>query len=212
MPESTTLAERIDAEFKAADLKLKQFQQQQLDKHHERQQRFEKLEKVFDAHRDVWGPRLETLAHQFGDRIKMTPRIVPGLRQATFEVSSELAHVVLRFSATSDDDVRQIVFQYSLEIWPILMNFESQSELRLPIDNVDRQALGQWVDDRIMSFVHTYLEMYENVHYLKSQLVDDPVAKVHFPKFAAAAKLDVNGKTIYFISDETRRQYEKQTV
>jgi YHS domain-containing protein/FtsZ-binding cell division protein ZapB len=208
--EKTTLADRIDAEFVAAKEKMRQLQREHVDEYQKRQQRLEKLEAVLEEHRDVWRPKLETLAGCFADRIKVTPHIVPGKRQATFEVESELAHVLLRFSVTSDADVRQVVFLYDLEILPIFMKFDSHSELQLPLESIDRPTLEKWIDDRIMSFVRTYMSLYENEHYLRDHMVADPIAKVRFPKFAAATKLEVKGKTIYFITEETRRQYEQQ--
>ena len=42
-------------------------------------------------------------------------------------------------------------------------------------------------------------------------MVEDPVAKVRFPKFAAAAKLEQNGKTFYFIDELTLREFQKRT-
>jgi YHS domain-containing protein len=41
-------------------------------------------------------------------------------------------------------------------------------------------------------------------------MVEDPITHVHFPKFAAGAKLEAGGKTHYFISDETLRLYQDQ--
>lgn len=205
-----TLADRIDAEFVEAEAKLKRFQQQQIEQYEERLRRLERLEQVLDEHRDVWRPRLETLAERFADRVKVTPTVVPGRRAATLEFQSELAHVLLRLSVTPDEEVRQVIFQYDLEILPILMKFESHSELKFPLEHIDSQALGQWIDERIMSFVHTYLAMYENRHYMQDSLVEDPIAKLRFPKYAAGAKLERNGKMLYFISEATRRQYERQ--
>ena len=210
MAQLTNLAERIDAEFAEAEQKIKGVQKQHLERYQQRQQRQEKLEQLLEAHRDVWRPRLETLANRFANRIKVTPRVVPGLRQATFEVDSELARVVLKFSVAADQDVENVVFLYDLEILPIFMKFESHSELQFPLDKIDDQALGQWIYERIMSFVRTYMAMYENSQYLQDHTVEDPIAKVRFPKFAAAAKLEAKGKTIYFISEDTRRQYEQQ--
>lgn len=210
MAESATLADRIDAEFAAAEQKIKQMQTQQAERYQNRQQRQEKLEQILEANRDIWRPRLETLASRFANRVKVTPRVVPGLRQATFEVASELAHVVLKFSVTADLDVENVVFQYDLEILPVFMKFESHSEIALPLDKIDEQALGQWIDERIMNFVRTYLAMYENSHYLKDSMVEDPVAKVRFPKFAAGAKGEAGGKTVYFVSEETKRQFEQR--
>jgi YHS domain-containing protein len=208
--DSTTLAQRLDAEFAAAEQKIKQLQKQTVEQYRERQQRQEKLEQVLDAHRDVWRSRLETLSKRFADRAKVTPRIVPGRRQAIFEVDSELARVVMKFSVTADEEAQHVVFRYDLDILPIFMKFESHSELQFPLDKIDEQALGQWIDERILSFVQTYMAMYENAYYLKDHLVEDPVAKVRFPKFAAAAKVESKGKTIYFISEETRQQYEQK--
>lgn len=210
MSTPTTLAQRIDAEFAAGEQKIKQLQQRKIEEFQQRQQRQEKLEKTLGELSEIWRPRLETLAKRFADRVKLTPRIVPGRRQATFEVDSELAQVSLRFSVTADEDVRQVVFLYDLGILPILMKFESHSELQFPLEDIDREALGLWIDDRIMSFVRTYMSMYENTYYLKDHLVEDPIAKVRFPKFAAAATLERNGKTVYFISEDTRRQFEQQ--
>jgi YHS domain-containing protein len=212
MAQPTNLAERIDAEFAAAEQKIKQLQQQHVERYQQRQQRQEKLEQILESHRDVWRPRLETLANRFANRIKVTPRIVPGQRQATFEVDSELARVVLKFSVTADQDVENVVFQYDLDILPIFMKFESHSELQFPLDKIDEEALGKWIDERILNFVRTYTAMYENSHYLKDHLVEDPIAKVRFPKFAAAAKIELKGKAIYFISEETRRQFEQQSL
>lgn len=208
MSDAATLAERIDAEFAAAEAKVKELRKQQVTQYQERQQRIAKLEKVLDEYRDVWRTRLETLAERFADRIKVTPRVVPGARQATFEVASELARIVLRFSVSADEEVKNLVFRYDLDVVPIYMKFDSHREVQFPLDKVDADALGQWIDQCIMSFVRSYMAMQQNAYYLKDHLVEDPVAKVRLPKFAAGAKLDRNGKTLYFISEETRRQYE----
>lgn len=210
MSEPTTLAQRIDAEFAAAERKIKELQKQHIEHHQQRQQRQEKLEQVLEAHRDVWRSRLEILANRFADRVKVTPHIVPSRRQATFEVESELAHVVLKFSVAADSELENVVFTYDLDILPIFMKFESHREVQFPLEKIDEEALGRWLDDCIMSFVQAYTAMYENSHYLKDHLVEDPVARVRFPRFAAGAKLEVGGKTIYFISEETRQQYEQK--
>ena len=62
-----------------------------------------------------------------------------------------------------------------------------------------------------MNFVHTYLALHENPYYLQDQMVQDPIAKVQFPKFAAAAQLEQNGKTLYFIDESTFREFQKRS-
>ncbi len=75
-------------------------------------------------------------------------------------------------------------------------------------DAIDREAIANWVDDRLVDFVKTYLSLHENEWYLKDHMVVDPVADVRFPKFAAAATIELEGKTYYFVGEETRREFE----
>ena len=103
--------------------------------------------------------------------------------------------------AMTDEDVRHLVLDSSLDVLPILMTFERHRRLELPLDNVDPEVVGQWIDDRILEVVRTYLQMHQNAYYLKGHLVTDPIANVQFPKYAAGATLERNGKTIYFMSD-----------
>lgn len=112
----------------------------------------------------------------------------------------------------TDADVRNVVFHYDLQILPILMKFDSHSEIELPLDSIDNDALAQWIDDRLVSFVGTYLSLHENSYYLKGHMVVDPVAKVQFPKFAAGAIAEFDGKTYHFVSEETCRAFAKQRV
>jgi YHS domain-containing protein len=61
-----------------------------------------------------------------------------------------------------------------------------------------------------VAFVKTYLSLMENDYYLKDLMVEDPVAGVRFPKFAAGATLEWQGQTYYFVGEETRHEFEKQ--
>ena len=210
MPDISSLASRIDAEFSAVEEKVKKAQSEQVGEQKERQKRLEQLGNVFDQLRDIWRPRLELLVKKFGDRVQATPRIVPSTREATFDFLSRLARVRLKFSASTDRDIRKLILSYDLEIIPILMRFKNHDEVEFPLDKVDQEAVAKWLDDRIVDFVQTYFSMGENEIYLKDAMVEDPVAHVHFPKQAAATTLEWRGQKFYFIGDETRRQFAEQ--
>jgi hypothetical protein len=123
---------------------------------------------------------------------------------------SRLAHVRLKFSASTDRDVRMVILSYDLEIIPVLMRFKPHDEMEFPLNAVDKEAVGKWIDDRIVDFVQTYFAMGENEIYLKDSMVEDPIAHVSFPRHAAAAAVEWQGKKFYFIGDETRREFAKQ--
>jgi YHS domain-containing protein len=203
-----TLLRRIDAEFSALDGKIKQAQAEKLQEHQERQKRLVIFEKKLAEMSAVWKPRLETLIQRFGDKVKVTPRLTSSSRDVSLEFQSNLARIRLTLSAATDRDVRKLILNYNLEIIPVLMQFDSHQQAEWPIETVDQDAITAWVDDRIVDFVRTYLSLHENEYYLKEHMVDDPVAGVRFPKFAAATTAEVGGKTYYFISEETRREFE----
>ena len=208
MSDVSVLLERIDAEFSALEDKIKRAQGERLQEHQARQYRLATFKSELETLPDVWKPRLEALIQRFGDHVKVSPRLESTSRAAVLDFESELARIRLRLSATTDHDVRNLILSYDLEILPALMQFDAHQQGQWPIDALDRRAIGDWIDDRIVSFVKTYLSLHENTYYLKEHMVQDPVAGVRFPKYAAAATVEVGGKTYYFIGDETRREFE----
>lgn len=212
MSSSSDLLQRIDAEFAAADQRVTQLRAEQVQQYQEKQQRLEQFQGILERLRDIWRPRLETLAEKFGKRAAVAPHVEPGRRSATFEFQSDLARIKLRFAVAPDQEVKLLSFTYDLEIIPILMKFDSHAVIEFPLDRIDEDALGRWFDDRLVSFVHTYLALHENQFYLKDHLVEDPIAKVRFPKYAAAATLEHQGKTYYFIDDTTRKAFQQAHI
>src|SRR5262245_58136493 len=210
MLDTSSLASRLDAEFSAVEEKMKKFQAGHVEEYKQRQKRLEQLGKVFDQLREIWRPRLELLVKKFEGRVQTTPRVVPSTREATFDFQSRLARVRLKFSASTDRDIQKVILTYDLQIVPALMRFKAHDEVEFPLNAVDKEAAAQWFDDRIVDFVQTYFAMGENEIYLKDQMVEDPIARVSFPKAAAATTLEWQGQKFYFIGDDTRHEFEKQ--
>lgn len=210
MSDISNLASRIDAEFSTVEEKVKKFQVEQVEAHKQRQQRLEHLGKVFDQLRDIWRPRLELLVKKFEGRVQATPRIVPSTREATFDFQSRLARVRLKLSAFTDRDIEKVILSYDLEIVPVLMRFKHHDEVEFPVDEVDKEAVAKWIDERIVDFVQTYLSMGENEIYLKDYMVEDPIVHVRFPQQAAATTLEWQGQKFYFVGEETRREFAEQ--
>ena len=201
------LVSRIDSEFQAVEKQIKEFQSEQVHAYEGRQERLELYQKVCEQLRGVWTPRINALARRFGDKVKVTPKVTPSLREAKVEVKSPLADIVLRFTATTDQEVHNLVLDYDLHILPILMKYDKHSQIEFPLSAVDPDAIGKWIDDRIVDFVKTYLSLHRNEYYLKGHLVTDPISGTQFPKYAAAATLECDGKTYYFIGEETRKEF-----
>lgn len=210
MADLNSLLNRIDAEFSAADKKIKDFQALEVRAYHGRLERLETFQKVCDQLRDAWRPRLEALSKKLGDKAEVIPVITPTQREATFKFNSKLAEIILRLSVTTDFEVRNLVLDYDLHILPILMKFEPHARLEMPLDAIDATVIGNWIDDRLVDFVKTYLALHHNEFYLKDHMVVDPICSTRFPKFAAAATIDWEGQKFYFVSDETRSEFAQK--
>lgn len=202
------LLSRIDAEFEAAEGRIQKFKDEKAAEYHGRQERLELFAKACEQLQQVWRPRLEALAARFGKRVTVTPVVTPALRTATFRFQSELAKIELELSASTDLDVRKLVLSSDLSILPILMEFTPHARTEMPLDAIDPEVVARWTDDCIVGFVKTYVSLHENERYLRNFMVEDPIACVRFPKYAAAGTATVSGKTYYFMSEETMKEFE----
>jgi YHS domain-containing protein len=211
MQDVSDLVERINAEFVLAEERQEELRSQNMDAYHDRQSRLETFSETLERLKEVWRPRLEALAQRFGDQVAIEPIISPEHRSVKFGFQSELAHIKLEFTASPDADVRNLIVSYNLQILPILMKFDSHDEISFPLENIDKAVLASWIDDRIISFLKTYLALHENGYYLKNHMVEDPIAKIRFPKFAAGAVLEEKGETLYFISEDTLQEFQQRT-
>jgi YHS domain-containing protein len=212
MADISELLKRIDGEFAAGEQKVKSYQAEQVHAYEDRQRRLKTFQEVCERLREIVRPRLDALAERFGKRVEVIPNISAELRDVRFKFDSNLAHIDLRFRASTDQEVRKLVLDYELQILPILMKFEPHVQAEFPLEAIDPTAVVQWVDDRIVDFVRTYLSLHQNEFYLKDHMVVDPVANVRFPRFAAASMLEWQGKKYYFIGEQTRCEFEKKNA
>lgn len=210
MTDTTDLLSRLDAEFRGVDEKIKQYRTEKTQEFQGRQQRMEQFAAVCERLQDVWRPRLEAFAQKLKSKVEVVPDVSKSRRSAAIKFRSRLATFNLTLSALTDMDVRNLVLDYTLDILPILMKFEKNRQLELPLDNVDPEVVGKWIDDRLVEAVQVYLQLHQNAYYLKGHLVEDPVTKVEFPEYAAAATLDWKGSKVYFISEEARDAFKKE--
>ena len=153
------LAKRISLEFSSAAERDKELLGGQEQLTAQQQRHLEQLGKVFDELRKVWKPRLELLVNEFGNRVQTSPHLVPSERDVTFAFQSSKAHVRLRFTALPDRDFQRLILAYLLEITPAVIHYKPYDQMEFPLNAIDKQAVGKWLDDRIMDFVHTYLSM-----------------------------------------------------
>lgn len=210
MSDVNELARRIDEALAGVKGKAQQQAQQRLQEFQARQELLEEYEKAQAKIVETVKPRLEAPAKRAGERVKVTPGVSQTRRAATLEFKSSKGQIVLTFSVAPDQDVKRAVVEQDPKVVPVLWKFDSHAEFGTPIDNVDAAGLAKWVDDRILAFVDLFTQIHEAEPFDKSQVVEDPVAKVSFPKFAAGATLEHGGQTYHFVDDKSKAEFAKQ--
>src|SRR5262245_48861178 len=132
----SNLSKRISAEFSSAAERDKELLGGPTQDAKVRQNRLDQLGRVFEELREVWKPRLELLVKEFGNRVQVSPHIVPSERDVTFAFQSSKAHVELRFSALPDRDFQRLTLAYLLEITPAVIHYKTYDQLEFPLNAV----------------------------------------------------------------------------
>ena len=208
MADIDTFLKRLDEQVLQARTRVEQKQAELQQSYEARKQRYQKFLKVMDDLRGVAMPRLEKLGEHC--KFEATPLEDADGKSVVLNVQTPVARVRLRLAATHDTEVRNLVLSYDLEILPIFIQFNSHSEIRIPLEKVDRTAVEAWLDDRLIEFAQTFVTVHFTDQYQKDHMVLDPVANVRFPKVFAQSSLEKGGKTHYFISEQTRREFEQR--
>jgi YHS domain-containing protein len=210
MSDVSDLVSRIDGAISAVKDKAQKIAQQELQHFVER----EKLAKEYEAARDTIiaavKPRLEAFGKRLGERATPSLSKTETRRSVRFEFRSDKAYISLGLSLAPDRDLKNAVLEYDLKVVPVLWKFDSHAEFATPVAAPDLPGLTKWLDDRLVGFVELYIQIHESELYDKAKYVEDPVAKVKFPQFAAGATLDHGGQTYFFIDEHTRAEFAKQ--
>jgi YHS domain-containing protein len=180
----------------------------------ERGPRLQRYEGVAKHVIDLLKPRVAAFIERFKSVVKAEPSVREHTRAMSLTFAATVARVGLLFEVFPDQDVNHVRLESTLQIIPVWVPYDKQSIIEFPLDAVQDDAVVQWFDERIVAFVKAYVALLKQDaglrESLKDQFVEDPVAKIRFPKYLASSTLERDGRTYYFVDDETRREFEKQ--
>ncbi|MCC6678371.1 MAG: hypothetical protein IT436_14630 [Phycisphaerales bacterium] len=164
---ASTLEQRIKAEFDARAQRIRQSQEAHATEARARETRMVKFSEVCEGLHSLVQPRIEAFGRAFGKQVKITPTITPGERSATIVFMTDLANMTLTVRMAPDADITKLVMEYDLLILPMYFEYDRHARLETPLDHIDREAVAQWLDDRIISCVKSYLAIQDNEFYLR---------------------------------------------
>ncbi len=158
---------------------------------------------------DVVDSRMAKLA-SFFDNAELLERDEAGKHNCVcrFDHSARYpASVKLTLSVAHDADIEKLLLVYDLEILPIFFKFKGHDQTGFSLNRPNPEQIAGWVDERIVAFVDTYLQLEQTDQYQKSSLVTDPVCCMRFRKNIASAEIEHAGHTYFFCSHGCLEQF-----
>lgn len=211
MERVNTLAERILNRFEQHRHDLADKQQQLDSRMKELLEQRERLSTIAQRKIEtVILPRMEELARHFDNA-----EVEVLHTDADYNCICEFAHIP-RFPATVRLGIallpgnnESLTARYDLNILPVLMEYNRSSEENFPFDG-DEQVLADWVEDRILEFIDTYLRLETDPLYQKDNTVIDIVCGMRIPSTSAPSTVERHGRIFYFCSEHCKEAFIKE--
>ena len=214
MTDINALINRIDREIAAEAGRQKSDWAKVMLANRERGLRLQRYETEAKHIIELVKPRLDAFIERFKAVVKAEPAVREHTRAVNLTFAATVAKATLCFEVFPDQNVNHVRLECTQEIIPVVVRYDKQSVLEFPLGGVQDDAVVQWFDDRIVAFVKAYIALVRQDAALREQLkdefVEDPVARVRFPKYLASSTLERDGRTYYFVDEDTRREFEKQ--
>jgi YHS domain-containing protein len=158
-------------------------------------------------------PRMERLARCFDNaRLEPTDAARPRRAACMFDHTAAFpASTHVEFRVSADEAVTQGAFVYSLEILPVLFQYDKGDEITFPVEKPDEEAIAAWADDKLLGFVDTYFRLSETEVYQHDNLVVDPVCGKRLNKLVAGGQEVIHGQTYYFCMEQCRQKFLQDT-
>lgn len=155
-------------------------------------------------------PRLDVLVRSFAHSGSLAVMDGGHGVAVAFSYTEEFpAHARVEVSIAHDPDYDRAWCAFSASILPILMEYERDTSQDVSIESPDEPRLARFVDQRIETFVASYLSICQpDSFYQKSLLVTDPVCGMTFRRADAQSVLERDGKRVFFCADVCRQQFE----
>lgn len=213
MSEWDELDRQIGERVAAAEAKQREHQdhiRQRMEEIEQRQSRISAVAQHICS--TIIRPRVERLAQHF-DNAEILDAAHTGVGRTVcrFDHTERFpATVTLEVFVCSDDRMNNALICYQLEIRPVFIQFEGRDQLAVPLDGVDDARVALWVDEKLITFVETYLRLLEVEQYQTENVVVDPVCGMRINKNTAAGEAEYRGHKFYFCINECREKFSKE--
>jgi len=185
MTDIDSLVRRIDQELEAEVGRQKAARSEEAQVARERGPRLQRYEAVAQHVIELLKPRFAAFIERFKAVVKAEPHVREHTRAINLAFTSTVAKVTLLFEVYPDVDATHVRLECTQEIIPVLVRYDKQSVLELPLDAVQDDAVVRWFDERIVAFVKAYLALVRQDADLREQLKRASLLRTRWRRFAS---------------------------
>jgi YHS domain-containing protein len=117
------------------------------------------------------------------------------------------ASTIFDFLVSHDADIKKIDITFSLQILPVFLKFDKSDTLSFSLDDLDESRLAEWVENRLLYFLDTYLKLEHIEQYQKQNIVRDPVCGAQVNKAFAISETGKDSQSYYFCNEDCRVEF-----
>ena len=172
-----------------------------------RRERFDELSEHLNL--TIIRPRLETVASYFVNA-NMQQEEPPNGCSCWFGFCQRFP-AVSRAEFAIEHDVRfeKLVVHTQTRMMPALVRFNEQDNLPLPLMHVDEGAVADWVEERLLEFLDTYLRIDGDGWEFVEEPATDPVCGMRVSKASAPASDSFHGHPYYFCCEDCQAKFQQ---
>ena len=155
-------------------------------------------------------PRLEAVASYFVNA-EMQQEEPPNRSSCVFEYCERFpAHARLEFSVEHDVRFEKVVLHTRTHMMPVFVRINEQDNLMLPLDHVDETQAADWIEERLLEFLDTYLRIDGGGDEFSEEPATDPVCGMQISRAAAAASDSYYGHPYYFCCEDCHQKFQQE--
>lgn len=117
------------------------------------------------------------------------------------------ASVKLDFSCCHDEEIRHLYVVQELAMVPSYIRYERFDRMVQSLDQVDVNAIIPWTEERLVGFVHTYLQLEAADRNHNQAFATDPVCRMRIIKDQAAGHFDHQGHRFFFCTQSCLAEF-----
>ena len=117
------------------------------------------------------------------------------------------ASTTFDFLVSHDADIKKIDITFTLQILPVFIKFDKRDTLSFSLDDLDESRVAKWVENRLLYFLDTYLQLEHVEQYQKQNIVRDPVCGAQVNKAFAISEMGKDTQIHYFCNEDCRVEF-----